>query len=146
MGANSSNIPKGNGSGGIISESERNFLAENEFELAPTARQQVYTEQFYLYLNLTKPSKHLYITYCDSERDGSVNEPSYIISRINKIFPSVSVKFEERKQSEENAWSDDERNILSQVLEMEIFLIKNGRRYIIVILTQRRIKKRLITY
>jgi len=39
-----------------------------------------------------------------------------------------------------------ERNILSQVLEMEIFLIKNGRRYIIVILTQRRIKKRLITY
>lgn len=108
VGANSSNIPKGNGSGGIISESERNFLAENEFELAPTARQQVYTEQFYLYLNLTKPSKHLYITYCDSERDGSVNEPSYIISRINKIFPSVSVKFEERKQSEENAWSDDE--------------------------------------
>ena len=52
VGANSSNIPKGNGSGGIISESERNFLAENEFELAPTARQQVYTEQFYLYLNL----------------------------------------------------------------------------------------------
>ena len=39
-----------------------------------------------------------------------------------------------------------ERNILSQFLEMEIFLINNGRRYIIVILTQRRIKKRLITY
>lgn len=57
VGANSSNIPKGNGSGGIISESERNFLAENEFELAPTARQQVYTEQFYLYLNLIKAIK-----------------------------------------------------------------------------------------
>ncbi len=108
VGANSSNIPKGSGSGGIISESERNFLAENEFELAPTARQQVYTEQFYLYLNLTKPSKHLYITYCDSERDGSVNEPSYIISRINKIFPTINVKFEERKKNEENAWSDDD--------------------------------------
>lgn len=108
VGANSSNIPKGSGSGGIISESERNFLVENEFELAPTARQQVYTEQFYLYLNLTKPSKHLYITYCDSERDGSVNEPSYIISRINKIFPTINVKFEERKKNEENAWSDDD--------------------------------------
>ena len=113
VGANSSNIPKGNGSGGIISESERNFLAENEFELAPTARQAGIYRAVYLYLNLTKPSKHLYITYCDSERDGSVNEPSYIISRINKIFPSVSVKFEERKQSEENAWSDDEGKEIS---------------------------------
>lgn len=108
VGADSSNIPKGSGSGGIISESERNFLAENEFELAPTARQQVYTEQFYLYLNLTKPAKHLYITYCDSNRDGSVNEPAYIISRIKKIFPTLSIDFEERKKSEENAWSDDE--------------------------------------
>ncbi|MDY5180898.1 PD-(D/E)XK nuclease family protein, partial [Butyribacter sp.] len=107
VGANSSNIPKGSGNGGIISESERNFLFENEFELAPTARQQVYTEQFYLYLNLTKPSRHLYITYCDSDRDGSVNEPSYIISRINKIFPSLNIKYEDRKKNEENAWSDD---------------------------------------
>ena len=39
--------------GGILSDMEREMLAQNQIALAPTARETVYTQQFYFYLNLT---------------------------------------------------------------------------------------------
>ena len=100
LGMNDCNIPKSGGNGGVISDSERMFLSEEEFELAPTIRDNVYTEQFYLYLNLTKPSKHLYLTYCESGNDGKQQNPAYIIDRIQKIFPHLHVKLEENRQDD----------------------------------------------
>lgn len=85
---------------GVISDSERMFLAEQEFELAPTIRENVYTAQFYLYLNLTKPSRHLYLTYCETGNDGKQQNPAYIIERVQKIFPKLSVEAEERRQDD----------------------------------------------
>ena len=48
IGVNDINIPKGNSGGGILSDSERTFLSGEEFEIAPTSRELVYQEQFYL--------------------------------------------------------------------------------------------------
>ena len=96
LGLNDGNIPQAKGSGGILSETERTFLTEAEFELAPTSREQIYTEQFYLYLGLTKPSKHLYLTYSETANDGSALRPSYLISQVSKIFPDMKLKYEEQ--------------------------------------------------
>lgn len=84
----------------MISDSERLFLTEEEFELAPTIRDTVYTEQFYLYLNLTKPSKHLYLTYCEAGNDGKQQNPAYIIDRIQKIFPNSNKRIEEDRKDD----------------------------------------------
>lgn len=100
LGMTDSNIPKSSGSGGVISDSERLFLAEEEFELAPTIRDNVYTEQFYLYLSLTKPSKHLYLTYCETGNDGKAQNPAYIIDRIRKIFPKLTPVVEEQREDD----------------------------------------------
>lgn len=100
LGMNDCNIPGGGSHGGVISDSERMFLAEEEFELAPTTRENVYTEQFYLYLSLTKPSKHLYLTYCEAGNDGKQQNPAYIIDRICKIFPKLSIVVEEKRQDD----------------------------------------------
>ncbi len=107
IGVNDSNIPKGNNSGGILSDSERSFLSGGEFEIAPTSRELVYQEQFYLYLNMTKPSRHLYITYCETGNDGHARNPSYIIERFIKMFPGLSVIAEEIRNDEEHILSND---------------------------------------
>lgn len=91
LGVNDGNIPTSKGSGGILSDAEREFLSNEEFELAPTAREKIYTEQLYLYLCLTKPSRHLYLTYCETSNDGKAMQPAYIIDRICRIFPALTV-------------------------------------------------------
>ena len=95
VGMNDCNLPKAGGRGGVISDSERLFLSEQEFELAPTVRDVVYTEQFYLYLNLTKPSRHLYLTFCETGNDGKAQNPAYIIDKLQKIFPQLTIQIEE---------------------------------------------------
>ncbi len=107
IGTNDTNIPTTNGSGGIISDSERNFLSDAKFDIAPTARELVYQEQFYLYLNMTKPSKHLYITYCETGNDGKVQNPSYIIERFIQMFPGLKIEIEEMREDSEHILSND---------------------------------------
>lgn len=107
IGVNDINIPKGNSGGGILSDSERTFLSGEEFEIAPTSRELVYQEQFYLYLNMTKPSSHLYITYCETGNDGRAQNPSYIIERFIKMFPGLSIRTEETRNDAEHILSND---------------------------------------
>ncbi|MCI5640930.1 MAG: helicase-exonuclease AddAB subunit AddB [Lachnospiraceae bacterium] len=100
LGLNDGNIPSGNGNGGILSDSEREWLSEAEYELAPTARQQIYTEQFYLYLCLTKPSGHLYLCYCEAGNDGKATQPSYVVDRLQKIFPQLQVEVSDEQDAD----------------------------------------------
>lgn len=107
LGMNDSNIPQSSGKGGVISDSERLFLSEEEFELAPTIRDSIYTEQFYLYLSLTKPSKHLYLTYCETGNDGKAQNPSYIIDRVKKHFPNITIRIEEQRKDDSYILGND---------------------------------------
>lgn len=59
-------MPKSEKAGGIISQFERETMAAHKLELAPGARERVFIQKFYLYLNLTKPSEHLYVTFRES--------------------------------------------------------------------------------
>lgn len=107
LGMNDTNIPTGKSKGGVISDAERMFLDQEEFELAPTTRENIYTEQFYLYLNLTKPSKHLYLTYCETGNDGKQQNPAYIIERIQKIFPDLPLSVEEQRVDDTHILGND---------------------------------------
>ena len=100
LGMNDGNIPASGGGGGVISDSERLFLAEEEYELAPTLREKIYTEQFYLYLNLTKPSRHLFLTYCETGNDGKGKNPAYIIDRVRHMYPALVPVVEENRQDD----------------------------------------------
>lgn len=107
LGVNDCNIPKGTGSGGVLSEAERSFLEQAEYELAPTERESVYTEQFYLYLNLTKPQRHLYICFCETGNDGKAQNPAYLVERVQKLFPALELSVEEQRTDEEHILGDD---------------------------------------
>lgn len=119
IGVNDGIIPKAVGSGGIISDTERELLREKKVEMAPTKRETIYTEHFYLYLNLTKPMERLYLTYSNVKTDGSKAKPSYLIGRIQQLFPKTTIVDEMgEKKSLEQAISDDNgRTFLLEGLE-----------------------------
>ncbi|WP_455714018.1 helicase-exonuclease AddAB subunit AddB [Anaerosporobacter sp.] len=92
LGVNDGLIPKSSDSGGLISDMEREVLLQHEVELAPTKRQKTFTEQFYLYLNLTKPNKHLYVIYSKVGMDGKAKKASYLIGKLKQIFPKLQIQ------------------------------------------------------
>ena len=101
MGVNDGNIPKDGGSGGIISDIDREFLRESELELAPSPRQQMYIQRLYLYLNMTKPSEKLYLSYAKVGNDGRSLRPAYLIELVRKLYPALSVEMPEAYPVEE---------------------------------------------
>lgn len=107
LGVNDCNIPKGSNGGGVLSEAERSFLEQADYELAPTNREAVFTEQFYLYLNLTKPQCHLYICFCETGNDGKAQNPAYLIDRLRGLFPKLESIVEQQRQDEEHILGDD---------------------------------------
>lgn len=95
VGVNEGSVPKAAGRGGILSEMDRELLAEQEVELAPTARQESYIQKFYIYLNLTKPSHRLYLSWSVADADGNRLRPSWVIAKVQQLFPQVPVHTEQ---------------------------------------------------
>uniref|UniRef100_UPI004056CD39 helicase-exonuclease AddAB subunit AddB n=1 Tax=Acetatifactor sp. TaxID=1872090 RepID=UPI004056CD39 len=99
LGVNDGNIPKSASKGGIISDMDREFLQESELELAPTPRQQMYIQRLYLYLNMTKPSRRLYLSYSKMNRAGKSIRPAYLIDTVRKIFPNIEVQYPQNRNA-----------------------------------------------
>lgn len=97
LGVNEGNVPKSGGRTGILSDMEREQLKKNGMELAPTAREQGYTQRFYLYLNLTKPSAKLYVCCSLLDGSGKALRPSYLFNTLKKLFPETEVEREEKE-------------------------------------------------
>ena len=86
IGVNDGIIPANGGKPGLLSGSDRTILKNLDMELSPTVREQAFIEKFYLYLNLTKASEKLVMTYATSSADGSPLRPSYLISVMKDMF------------------------------------------------------------
>ncbi|MCH5342900.1 MAG: exodeoxyribonuclease V subunit gamma [Acetatifactor sp.] len=93
LGINDGNIPKNASKGGIISDMDREFLQESELELAPSPRQQMFIQRLYLYLNMTKPSHRLYLSYSKVNSQGKSIRPAYLIDVVRKLFPGIEVQY-----------------------------------------------------
>ena len=92
LGVNEGNIPKNQTGGGILSQMEREYLEEHNTSLAPTAREQVYLQKFYIYYVLTKASEKLYLSYAASDFHGALLRPSYLKDVVGKLFPRLNVE------------------------------------------------------
>ena len=96
-GVNEGNIPRSASRGGILSDMDREFLAAGGAVLAPTPRQQMFTQRLYLYLNMTKPSRTLTVSYSTVSRDGKSLRPSYLISMLRGLFPALETEYPEQE-------------------------------------------------
>ncbi|RKM63268.1 helicase-exonuclease AddAB subunit AddB [Butyrivibrio sp. XB500-5] len=93
MGVNDGSIPSSTGGGGILSDMDRQFLLELDtgVELAPTPRQQMYIQRLYLYMNLTKPTDKLYLSFSELDNDGKSVRPAYLISKIMSLYEGMEI-------------------------------------------------------
>lgn len=93
VGVNEGKIPKEQQVGKLLSDLNREelkgSLKERGLSLAPTAKENLYTQKFYLYLNITKPSEKIYLSYSRLSSSGEALSPSFLIAQIQKIFPDA---------------------------------------------------------
>ena len=90
-GLNDGIIPKAGGGESVLSERERAALSSMNINLAPDAREQMYRQRLNLYMNLTKPSKKLYLSYSRKDELGGASAASYLIDAIRDMFPKIIV-------------------------------------------------------
>ena len=121
LGVNDGNIPKNASKGGIISDMDREFLRQSQLELAPSPRQQMFIQRFYLYLNLTKPSHELYLSFAKVNSAGKTIRPAYLIDIIRKIFPMLQVEYpQSRTRLEQVVTPKEGVNYLAEGLRMYV--------------------------
>lgn len=89
IGVNDSNIPGNVNGGGIISDIDREFIADAGVTLAPTPKEQIYIQRLYLYMILSKPLDEIYLSYASVDGDGKSMRPAYLINMICKLFPNL---------------------------------------------------------
>lgn len=85
-GINDGNIPKNKEAGGILSSRDREIFKEADMELAPTPREEMYSQRLYLYMNMCKPSERLVLSYAGTDREGKAMRPAYLVGILNKLF------------------------------------------------------------
>lgn len=107
VGVNDGIVPKSEKAGGIISQFEREKMMENHLELAPGAREKVFIQKFYLYLNMTKPSHRLYVSFSKISAEGKALRCSYLIRVLQKMFDGKKIQEIEEEQMQDECLSPE---------------------------------------
>ncbi len=95
VGANDTFLPGNLGQGGLLSERDREKFSEQKLSLSPGVKEKTYIQKFYLYMNLTKPSEKLYLSFSKVSSDGKALRPAYLVQDIRRLFPELQVRDEE---------------------------------------------------
>ncbi len=92
LGVNEGILPAAIAPQGIFTEAERQCLVDTGLELAVSARQKLFQEQFLIYLGLTRPSHGLLLTYPQSDLEGKPLFASSLIDRICRMDFTIKVQ------------------------------------------------------
>ncbi|MBQ8281629.1 MAG: PD-(D/E)XK nuclease family protein [Lachnospiraceae bacterium] len=84
-GVNEGVIPRAVDSGGVLTDEEREILGQAGYKLAPGIKEKPLSEEYYIYLALSKPKERLYVSYVLNLDDGSEVKPSYIVNTLSAI-------------------------------------------------------------
>lgn len=91
VGMNDGIVPGNSSKGGIISDLDRDLLAGQGWELAPGPRQKMFIQRLYLYMNVTRPTEELWLSYASIDHEGNSQRKSYFIDVIRKTCPGCSL-------------------------------------------------------
>ena len=90
-GANEGILPKNASGQGILVDKDRRKLKDMNVVLASDSKEEMFAQQYYLYLQMVQPKQGLVITYRQSDEKGAELRPSYFVKRIQQIFPKLVV-------------------------------------------------------
>lgn len=97
VGANDAYLPGTLLRTGLLTERDRERFQKERLALSPGGKEEAYIQKFYLYMNLTRPSKKLEIYYSKVSSDGKSMRPAYLVQELRKLYPLLSVQDEEEK-------------------------------------------------
>lgn len=117
LGVNEGILPVAKEKGGLLSDLDRERLKEMNLELAPTSKEEGFTQKYYLYLMMTKPSQYLFLSYSVLSEEGKSLRPSYLIGMLKKIFSSLK----ECVQEDEEQYTGKEM-VMTKDNSMEVLL------------------------
>ncbi|CAM2832226.1 helicase-exonuclease AddAB subunit AddB [Paenibacillus sediminis] len=93
LGVNDGVLPATFKEEGVLTEQERERLAEIGLELAPGVTRRLLDERFLIYNTLTAASRKLWISYPLADEDGKSLLPSELIRHVRTIFPFLKETF-----------------------------------------------------
>lgn len=102
VGANDTLLPGNAGARGLLTERDREQFLKGDIALSPGPKEEAYIQKFYLYMNLTKPSEYLYLSWAKVAGDGKSLRPAYLISDIRRLFPGLKIIEEEKRKMAES--------------------------------------------
>lgn len=91
LGANDGIMPMRIQEDGVLTEQERERLAEEGLVMAPSVRRRLLDERFIIYNALTSPSVHLWMSWALADEEGKSLLPSEVIRQIKQLFPAIAV-------------------------------------------------------
>ncbi|MBC7961178.1 MAG: PD-(D/E)XK nuclease family protein, partial [Vallitaleaceae bacterium] len=91
VGFNEGKIPKKVSDANILTDYERQQLKALGIALAPDNKENIFKEQFSLYMGLLRVSKKLYLSYAKSDLQGKPMRPSLLFYTIKKMYPKINV-------------------------------------------------------
>ena len=94
LGANDGVLPAAENRGGVLRDEDRAALEQHEIFLAPHGMEQFHLEIQNLYAALAQPTEKLTVSYPISDGKGAEKRPSFVIGRIARLLPSISVETE----------------------------------------------------
>ncbi len=92
LGVNEGIVPVKKDSQGLLTDMDREAFKRLHVELAPTSREDNFTQRHYLYLMLTKPSERLILSYSLCDQSGKSRRPSSLVGELKRMFPLLRVR------------------------------------------------------
>ncbi|WP_332650324.1 helicase-exonuclease AddAB subunit AddB [Lysinibacillus sp. 54212] len=71
---------------GLLSDAEREYFDEIDYELAPNTKSKLLQEAFLMYRAISSPTHRLYLTYSSADEESKGLLPSLYINRMSKLF------------------------------------------------------------
>lgn len=91
IGANDGLLPTVVNSKGLLSEDEKELLYKKNIELCKIDNLRIKEEKLAIYKTISKPTKHLWMSYSSSDIEGNEIKQSMIFDKIKKIFKNMAV-------------------------------------------------------
>ncbi|MDO4789312.1 MAG: PD-(D/E)XK nuclease family protein [Johnsonella sp.] len=92
IGANEGVLPKMKQSRSILNDREKEKLKNLGLALSSTAKEDIFIQRFYLYMNLGKPSKYLYISFAGMDKEKKTLRESSLIPMIRNLFEDLEIE------------------------------------------------------
>ncbi len=92
VGVNEGVVPSRKDAQSLLTDMDREVFKRFRVQLAPTSKEDSFTQRYYLYLLLTKPSERLVLSYSLLDAAGKSRRPSGLIGELCRMFPRLAVR------------------------------------------------------